>query len=1000
MLGRREASCRAVLVRRVAVAVGWGIAAFAGTVCGATAWAAAPRLSAVGAAPAAVAGASYAGALAASSPLHLTVVLAPGDPAALASFVTGVSTPGSPIYGDYLAPGQFGPRFGATSQTIAAVSASLRAGGLAVGRASSDGLTIPVNGDAAAVGAALHVAFARYSLGGRRTGFANTSAPLLPAEVAGSVRDIVGLQTLSRPQALARPAALGAAGPAPCAAASAAASSQRAYTLDQLAEGYALDPFYGAGDGGAGTTVGIYELEPDLASDVAAFAACFGASTPVDVTPVDGGPGTGAGSGEAAIDIETVIGLAPLSRIEVFAGPDSGSGPLDIYVAMADQDTSQVNTTSWGLCEADVVIGDPRAIADETPVFEQMVAQGQTLYAATGDDGSEGCMGDVGTRSANALAVNDPASQTQVTGVGGTSLVATYSAGGTPTAVDATPLAMPPAQTVWNESALQAGAGGGGISTAHVMPSYQSGAPAALGVVNANSSGAPCGAPAGSDCREVPDVSAAADPVAGSEIYCTDDGTPDTICQGGHANGSAWEAVGGTSAAAPFWAGMTALINSDPAAGCAVPATFGLVNPLLYSIAAGPNHASALTDIAPPTGVGVPTGNDYGNHHAGLYPVAVGYDMATGLGTPLAGGPDGLAHQLCALRAPVDQAPSLSSLTPASGPASAGTAVTIDGAFFVPGATVAVGGSPASDVAVISFNQISAVLPAGSGPEPVTVTTPAGTSGPLTFAYPTPAPPPPPATTAPTTPGTTTPGTTTPGATGPLAPGSSPSLGPGTGSKPGGSAAPRSGPGAAALLLTCTGAKLAIVDVVESASRVDVSGAATLSLAGRRVRILVGTAKPGAGSRRREVGNAVVAASGLFSARVPLPSAALRRAGVGEVRYAAELGSLASTAVPLSRRLTLDPPHVSGGRVTLVGRVAAPLASPVAPIVVRQSASCAAGTQVASVHPQASGRFTVSLPEPPGVRAALYRLGTRVRQTLSSRGTVATASLLEPVALT
>jgi hypothetical protein len=521
------------------------------------------------------------------------------------------------------------------------------------------------------------------------------------------------------------------------------------------------------------------------------------------------------------------------------------------------------------------------------------------------------------------------------------------------------------------------------------MPSYQSGAPAALGVVGANSSGGPCGAAAGTDCREVPDVSAAADPVGGSEIYCTDDGTPNTICQDGDPGVSAWEAVGGTSAAAPFWAGMTALINSDPAAGCAVPGTFGLVNPLLYAIAAGPNHASALTDITPPGTLGAPAGNDYGNHHGGLYPVGVGYDMATGLGAPLAGGPDGLARQLCALRAPVNQPPAVSSLSPASGPAAAGTTVTIDGAFFVPGATVAVGGSPASDVAVISFNQISAVLPAGSGPESVTVTTPAGTSGPLTFTYPAPAPPP-----ASTTPGTTSPGATTPGAPG------APSPAPGGGERqPGGTGAGRSGPSAAALVLTCTRAKLAIVDVVEGTTGVQVTGAAASSLAGRKVRILVGAGSRHIGAGRKQVGSAAVAASGLFTVRVPLPSTALRRAGAGAARYEAVAGSLASTAVPLSRRLTLDPPRESGGRVTLTGRVSGPLASPRAPIVVRQSTSCAGGTQVASIHPQRSGRFTVRLAEPAGVRAALYRLGTRVRQTARSRATVATSSLLEPVAL-
>jgi hypothetical protein len=1016
MLGGREDPGPAVFLRGtgLAIALAIGLAAAPG-VAGATPraiGATAPTMEAVGTTPAPVTGSHYGGALAGDSPLHLTVVLAPRDEAALTSFVDAVSTPGSPDYGRYLAPGQFGPRFGASPATIAAVGGALRAAGLQTGPPSSNGLTIPVTADAARVGAALHVGFARYSLPGGRAAFANTSRPLLPAAVSGAVRDIVGLQTLSRPAALDRstpieattapgsgaaaldaplvpsPQALpDAAGPAPCAAASGAAkaTAEPSYTIDQIAEGYDLDAFYADADLGAGTTVGIYELEPNLQSDITTFETCFGASVPVDYIPVDGGAGTGAGSGEAAIDIESVIGTAPQSRIEVFAGPDSGSGPLDTYVAMADQDTSQVNTTSWGLCEQDTLLGDPNAIADETPVFQQMVAQGQTLFAATGDDGSEGCTGDNGTRSGNALAVNDPASQPQVTGVGGTSLVATYSSQGRPTSIDPTPLATPPFQTVWNESGEGAGAGGGGISIAHVMPSYQSGAPAGLNVVNANSSGAPCGAPAGSDCREVPDVSSSADPNAGVEIYCTDDGTPGTLCE------SRWEAVGGTSAAAPFWAAMMALINSDPADGCAVPATFGLVNPLLYAIAAAPNHASALTDVKPAGTLGAPSSNDDQNRHGGLYPVGVGYDMATGLGTPLAGGPDGLAAQLCAMRAPVDQVPTLSTLSPDSGPAAAGTAVTIDGAFFLPGASVAVGGAPATDVQVLSFNQITAVLPAGSGPENVTVSTSRGVSGPLTYTYPTPAPPPAPAgPTTPTTPTSPTSPTKSPTSTTPTTP-ATPTTPVGATPPTTGKTAARSGPVAGQLLLTCSKAKLAITDLVVDGAEVSITGAGPASLAGRKVKILFG-------AKHSQVASATLGSGGLFRASAPLVAAALRT-GPTAPRYVATIGSLESAGLSLSRRLVLDPPEETDGRITLTGEVVGPLAQPAAAIVVRQATSCSAGTQVASIRPSASGRFTVRLSVPVGVRAALYRLGTRVRQSTRVRSTIATGSLLEAAAL-
>jgi hypothetical protein len=922
----------------------------------------------------------------------VAVVLGPRDPAALASFVAGVSTPGSPTYGDYLAPGQFGPRFGAAPQTIAAVSGALRAAGLDPGPPAADDLAVPVTATAPALAAALRIGFASYSLPGGRVAFANTARPELPAAVAADVLDVIGLQTLTRPRALGVAAATGslpagrsqaspgALAPVACGAAATAAASQQGYTIDQIAEGYDLDPFYSAADEGSGTTVGVYELEPDLPSDIAAYESCFGVTTTVDYLPVDGGAGTGAGTGEAAIDIENVIGIAPQSRIEVFQGPTTGSGPLDTYIAMADADISQVNTTSWGLCEPDMLAGDANAIADETPVFEQMVAQGQTLYAAAGDDGAEDCLEDPGSRDQASLAVDDPGSQTQVTSVGGTSLVDSYTAGA-PRVNDPTPLGVPPGtpppfQTVWNEATVGAGAGGGGVSAVHAMPSYQSAAPAALNVLNADSSGAACGAPAGLYCREVPDVSGPADPASGTVIYCTDDGTPGTLCQGGTATGSPWESTGGTSAAAPFWAGLTALINSDAGAGCGVPATFGEINSLLYAIAGGSGYAAALTDIKSPP-AGFPSDNDYTGGHAGLYPVGTGYDMATGLGTPLAGGPDGLADQLCALRAPVTQAPVVSSLSPTGGPAAAGTAVTIDGAFFVPGASVSVGGTPASAVQVVSFNQIVAVLPAGSGAEPVTVTTAHGVSNAQTYTYPTP-PPPAPAPVVPAQPAPAAPSNPSPAGS-PPASGAAP---------PATASAGRSGPGAAQLLLACTGAKLAITDVVDEAGHVEITGATEASLAGRRVRILFG-------AKRTPLAGATVASSGLFSVAEPLPRASLR-AGA---RYQAVIGSLASAGASLSRRLVLDPPRAADRAVTLTGSVVGPLASPPAPVLVSESTSCAARRTVASVRPSAAGRFTVRLTEPAGVRAVLYRLETRVRGSRRSRSTVSASSLLEPVAL-
>jgi hypothetical protein len=215
------------------------------------------------------------------------------------------------------------------------------------------------------------------------------------------------------------------------------------------------------------------------------------------------------------------------------------------------------------------------------------------VIAATGDSGAQGCWAPASTDTT--VSVWEPASQPEVTAVGGTS-VATIDA----------------ADTSWNNGA---GAGGGGISTLWPMPAYQR----AVGTIP-DSSGAPCGAPTGQPCRETPDVSASADPLHGSLAFF----------------GGTWHSVGGTRAAAPLWAAITALIDGGCPAG-----PVGFMNPALYAL-----HAAAGSPL-----VDVKTGpnNDFTHTSGGAYPTRVGYDLTTGLGRPNAAV---LAGALCPSVAP------------------------------------------------------------------------------------------------------------------------------------------------------------------------------------------------------------------------------------------------------------------------------------------------------------------------------------------------------------
>lgn len=566
--------------------------------------------------PALARGTVALGRLSGSRRIQLDVALRPRDPALLERFVTAVSTPGSSQFRRYLRPGAFGAAFGPTAATVRATTTALSRLGLHV-EAVSSRLIIKVSASVATVERAFDTKLVRYRLQSGAVAFANTSAPRLPEAIVGGIQALVGLSDLarSRPAGLARPnrpgdsrsASLPAAGtletggPQPCPAAQAAAADQGALTADKLASAYRFPGLYAAKDLGQGETVAIFELEPDLRSDIAAYQLCYQTVASVSYIKVDAGAGSGPGSGEATLDIENVIGFAPRAKIDVYQGPNDNTGPLDVFSSIINQDLAKVISTSWGICEAQ---DGGRAVASaEANLFEQAAAQGQTVVAAAGDDGSTDCTDSSGN-PIDKPAVDDPGSQPYVTSVGGTSLNVP---------------GPPPSETVWNDVS---GAGGGGISSNWAMPAYQSGAAAKLHVVKPYSSPKPCAAPAGY-CREVPDVSADADPENGYLAYW---------------NG-AWTALGGTSGAAPLWAALVALTDAWPACNEHV---VGFLNPALYSIAGSSESASALNDVR------------HGNNDLFLgdqYPATVGYDLASGLGTPDAANPlgNGLVNQLCAL---------------------------------------------------------------------------------------------------------------------------------------------------------------------------------------------------------------------------------------------------------------------------------------------------------------------------------------------------------------
>jgi subtilase family serine protease len=572
------------------------------------------------------------GALPAGAPLHLTVVLKPRDPAGLASYAEAVSTPGSSVFHDYLTPSQFAERFGATQADVQRVSSSLRAHGLNPGEVTDNRLSIPLTATAGQAERAFSLTMQRMALPGGRSATVASAAPALDPSIAGQVQAVLGLSSTetfhpryARPAVLrgsrrselthsARHTATG--GPQPCSQASSTASQQGAYTADQIADAYGFSSLYRAGDQGQGQTIAIYELEPNDPNDIAAYQSCYGTHASVGYLHVDGGSGSGEGSGEAALDIENAVGLAPGATFLVYQGANSnssapGSGPYDTFSAIITQNRAKVVSVSWGECET----SNSDGLAAESTLFQEAAAQGQSIVAASGDEGSEDCNGPLPSVPNLSLAVDDPSSQPFVTGVGGTTLSG---------------LGPPPGESVWNNGAAAGltgtgGAGGGGVSQTWPMPPYQSSAATGLHVIGPLSSGAPCGASSG-DCREVPDVAMDSDPNSGYMVYWN--GSRSDL-----SSPAGWQSIGGTSAAAPVWAALLALVNASSACHSS---PVGFANPALYR-AAGSAYGSDFHDVTSGN-------NDLSGTNDGRYPAGSGFDMATGLGTPI--GP-GLATSLC-----------------------------------------------------------------------------------------------------------------------------------------------------------------------------------------------------------------------------------------------------------------------------------------------------------------------------------------------------------------
>jgi kumamolisin len=446
---------------------------------------------------------------------------------------------------------EFSKSRGASKEDIEKIKKFAKEHSLRVVEASAARRSIILSGTASQFRDAFQVELKRYHHPSTQKPFRGRSGPIyVPESLSPVVSAVLGLD--NRPQARAhhRPVRPGA-------------KALTTYTAPQISQVYDFP----SGLNGSGECIGLIELGGgENPSDLATYFQGLGLAPPqIMVVPVDGGSNAPTGDptgpdGEVMLDIEIAGGIAPASTVAIYFAPNTDQGFVDAITTAIndDQNKPSVISISWGSAES---TWTSQAIQSLNQALDDAATLGVTVCCAAGDGGSSDGVSD------GLAHVDFPASSPYALACGGTSIVSTTGA---------------IKEKVWNELAQGGGATGGGVSDVFPLPSWQ-----------ASANVPPSVNPGGHVGRGVPDVAGDADPTTGYSVRV--DGT-NTI-------------LGGTSAVAPLWAGLIALMNQK------LGRSLGYINPLLYPVPESDFHD-------------VTSGNN------GAYSAGPGWDACTGLGTP------------------------------------------------------------------------------------------------------------------------------------------------------------------------------------------------------------------------------------------------------------------------------------------------------------------------------------------------------------------------------
>ncbi|MGO9442357.1 MAG: Ig-like domain repeat protein, partial [Terriglobales bacterium] len=618
--------------------------------------------------------------------LHLVLKRSPAQEATLRQLVRDMHTPGSASYHKWLTPEQFGEQFGPSDQDIATVQSWLGSHGFEVGKVQPGKQVIEFSGNVAQMRDAFHTQIHKYVVNGE-THPANAGAPQIPSALAPVVGGFVSLNnfrlkhylrvlgkaTYNTQTHTAKPGWTYGSSPVTFPLAPA-----------DYAKQYDLGPLYAAGINGSNQTIAIVNdsnINIDLVNQ---FRSIFGLSANPPQVIIDGNDpgidginnpdGPNFDSGEAYLDVEWSAAVAPAATVDLVIAADTAleSGLILAMEHAVYGNIAPVISLSFGACEA----GLSSTNSFLNSLWEQAAAQGTTVMVSAGDNGSAGCDNDNSQYYAvGGLAVSGFASTPYNVAVGGTDFF--YSDYNNPALLNTqlgtywntTPTQLPQASLLqvipeqpWNDSqyglnainyytdisgstATTIAGGSGGASSCGLVstttgactggypkPAWQTGV----------------GVPA-DGVRDIPDVSLyAADGANFSYIpTCASDGD----CQlPSGSNLVQITGVGGTSASAPSFAGIMALVNQEHGRQ-------GQANFVLYAlktqfpaafhnVAQGTNSMPCAFSPSSPNCIAVNnpitvTDPTYGTAEEGQigtgatpdYNAAAGYNLATGLGT-------------------------------------------------------------------------------------------------------------------------------------------------------------------------------------------------------------------------------------------------------------------------------------------------------------------------------------------------------------------------------